>query len=144
MYCTEVNFGFSEIIKCLRHLLNFDWFPDDYPHAPIASTVSYQCRRAVALLWPPLGCPAAHFGCLCLPSHSFGHYPELMTICEIWDVDRSVNWKLCLLAQFSSPQQTSVASASLPTLLQSACKSHTTRPVVGNQPFSRWEPWPQI
>ncbi len=40
-----------------------------------------------------------HFTLLCLQSHSFSHYPKLMTIGEGWSEDRLVNQKLCPPAQ---------------------------------------------
>ncbi len=40
-----------------------------------------------------------HFSHLYPRSHSFGHYPKLMTIGEDWNEDQLVNWKICLLAQ---------------------------------------------
>ncbi|XP_054874822.1 protein-cysteine N-palmitoyltransferase HHAT isoform X2 [Amphiprion ocellaris] len=64
------------------------------------STGSFRREGAVPLLRAPSGCLSfspyhpteeAHFSCLYPRSCSLGHYPELMTIGESWNVDELVN-----------------------------------------------------
>ena len=45
----------------------------------------------------PMG--KTNFGLLYSQSRSFGHYQELLTVAEDWNVDRPVNQKFCLVAQ---------------------------------------------
>ncbi len=57
----------------------------------------YRCHKGE----PSHPTEETHFGRLYPRSHSFNHYPKLMTIAEGWNVDWLINRKLCLPAQLS-------------------------------------------
>lgn len=86
--------------------------PDQTPESPrlaplIAEEQLSELLNPISEAKP--NCPVVeiYFGCLYSWSHSSGHYQQLMTISDVWDVDWSVKWERHLPG-LSQSQQTSV------------------------------------
>lgn len=113
---------------CLEYLAKYTSrkHPNQFPEPPLFTpfnTIEQQLSGCLSLspCLPSQPAKETHFGLLCLQSHSFSHYPKLMTKGEGWNIDQLVNGEQRL------PTQLSLCHNSLAQLLHS-CLHRTYLP----------------